>query len=199
MASRGNIFLYIMQWIIALSTLAGWIYSLFSGAHELFGVITMAPFDWYLIFQACIIVIIFINRTRIVRLYKRATGQAEREKREAERERKDKEKEEKLQKLLSLIKEGRKLLILKAEKGEKGLDFSTLTQITQINLKLELRLIDLGFLVPNQEEKTRKNFDGMWYSFLSTLEVSIEERDYRVLPHIWVIMRQILQNPENPY
>ena len=65
----------IVEIIIALSSLFGWIYSWLSDSetYEFFGKITMGPFEWYLIFQASVIAIIVINWPRVVRLWKRYT------------------------------------------------------------------------------------------------------------------------------
>ena len=192
--SRWNIVFYIVQWIITSSTLAGWIHSSFSGAHELFGVILMAPFDWYLIFQACIIGIIFINRTRIVRLYKRVTGQTE-------QERKEEEEKEKLKELHSLIKEAMKLTILKIEKGRKALGLYPFTQLAQTNLKTQHRLEDLGFRLPSIEDTEHEDYEATWYTFLSIVQVEIEDRSSKrpMDLNFWDFMKREMEKPENPH
>ena len=176
--SKWKVFLYILEWIIALSSLVGWIYSLISGAHKFFGIIEMGPFEWYLIFQASVIVVIVINWVHIVRLWKRITG-------ETKREQRTKEEKTKLDNIISLIEENRKFIRRKIESDPAMLEFSNMAFYNEAKMKIELELLELGFVLPSDEEEKHEKFDVRWYSFLTALKVNIEKGIYKDYPNLW--------------
>ena len=141
------------------------------------------------------------NRNRMEKQKKEAEeAQAkieEENKKKQELEEKERKEKEKLDELLSLIRESIKFLVLKVENRDAVSRLSTLTHYNQINLKIELRLIELGFLVPNEEEKAHKDFDAAWYAFLSTLEVVIQEGDYRMYLNFWEQAGKLLKLSKN--
>ena len=97
-------------------------------------------------------------------------------------------------------KKKHKISYIKNREWGKSFGLSSITSYNQTNLKIKLRLIDLGFSMPNEEEEASKDFDIQWHTFLSLLEVAIEERDYKMLLDFWKRERsssKILKNPRH--
>lgn len=188
--SPAKIFLRALELVAALSSLSGLVYSWVLGAHIFFGVIEMGPFEWYLICQACAVSLIVINWPPIKKLYKRATGQAE-------RERKEKQEKNKLDTLLSLIRENLELLVLKIQ-NEGKLPMSSEVHYQQINLRLKIRLRAFGFDMPREGEWADKDFDSGWCSFISLLQVAIEEGIYKNELSLWKRVSSKTKELKNP-
>ena len=180
---------------------------------EIFGLIEMGTYEWIAVSLFATAFLLIYNKKWTEKHLDELTGRAKRKEKEAKEEQAKREEEskkrreleeeerkekDKLDELLSLIRESIKFLVLKVEDRDAVSRLSTLTHYNQISLRTELRLIELGFLVPNKEEKAHKDFDGVWYGFLSTLEVVIEEGDYRIYLNSWEQARKLIKFSKNP-
>ena len=109
----------------------------------------------------------------------------EKNKKKQELEEKERKEKNKLDELLSLIRENSKLLASKIENKGGMTSFSNILHHEKISLKLKIRLRRLGFTMPSEKEMADENFDVGWCTFLSLLEVAIEEGDYKEELNLW--------------
>lgn len=129
------------------------------------------------------------NRNRMEKQKKEAEeAQAkieEENKKKQELEEKEREEKDKLDELLSLIRENSRLLASKIENKGVVTPLSSILHHEKIRLKLDIRLRAFGFDMPSEEEIADENFDVWWCTFLSLLEVAIEEGDYKKELNLW--------------
>ncbi len=114
-------------------------------------------------------------------------------------EEKEREEKDKLDELLSLIRENSRLLASKIENKGVVTPLSNILHHKKIRLKLNIRLRAFGFDMPSEEEMADENFDVWWCTFLSLLEVVIEEGDYKKELNLWKGYASGLKKlPKNP-
>ena len=125
----------------------------------------------------------------------------EENKKKQELEEKEREKKGKLDELLSLVRENSKLLASKIENKGKVTPLPSILHQEKLYLKLKIRLIELGFTMPSEEEMDDENFDVGWCIFLSLLEVAIEEGGYKKELNLWkqlTPMQKLRKSHKNP-
>ena len=142
---------------------------------KMFGIIELGIWEWSALSLWIAFTLVFITwKTR---------KQQEKQK---EQERKLKQEKE-LHETVSLIKQTRELFISARERRKKinVLPFSERIINTQYNYKVRVKLIKLGFTLPDIRIEKREGFEEKWIAFLAFVEVIIEERQYKDQLDAW--------------
>ena len=168
----------IISIITALWSLVGIIRSLILKADKIFGQITMGAFEWSLILQASIVVLIIVHWPFIVKLWKRIT------------------KQDKLDKLLNLIEQNKKSTELVLEYSPQSLLESEFLRVEEEIKKILYILSGLGFTTPNKEERVHHSFYPSWYSYINELETIIQDKKYKKALDLWSKFSSISQPTE---
>ena len=183
---------------------------------KIFGLIEIGIYESIIIFLSITAGLLIYNKEWTKKHLDELTGKAKRKEKEAkeeqakieeenkkrqELEEKERKEKEKLDELLSLIRENSKLLTSKIENKGEMTSFSSILHHEKINLKLKIRLIEFGFDMPSEEEMADENFDVGWCTFLSLLEVAIEEGNYKKEQNLWkrlMPMQKLKEYSKNP-
>ena len=183
---------------------------------KIFGLIEIGVYESTIIFLSITAFLFIYNKEWTGNHLDELTGKAKRKEKEAkeeqakieeenkkrqELEEKERKEKEKLDELLSLIRENSKLLASKIENKGKDPSFSSILNYEKIYLKLKIRFRGFGFTMPSEEEMADENFDVGWCTFLSLLEVAIEEGDYKKELNLWkqfMPMQRLKKLSKNP-
>ena len=131
--------------------------------HEFFGIIKVGPFEWYLIFQVCVITIIVINWPRIVRLWKYYTKR---------------DQHEELELLV-----GKFLVADRYFEVMGGSNPAFVYEYEKAKDNFTAKLMELDFVILNDTNDSKFMEKFKWFAF--RLSVELRKTKYNKLQNLW--------------
>jgi len=165
----GKILFHVLGWVITPSSFLGLVHSLVKGMHEFFGMIKVGPLEWAMIFQSCVLTIIVLSWSKIVKRWKRYTKR---------------DKHEELQLIVGKFLAANKLISAHGE-AFKYVPRNAKFEYERIKRDFVSKLWELNFVFPDIQDRDDHEFTDSLLWLAHNLSVDLQNTKYDKLLNLW--------------